>query len=123
MTDGGPRDRDGTALEDLQQHRDVVAFPTSLLSGHLLRMVAKRPAQLEVRGDAGRSSCIVLEGRDRDTVEDPRLRCRAGAQIAFQGKESLQQAAAADFHRGAGKSYRVAERSEAKAEMASTTRR
>src|SRR5438477_10059250 len=69
MTDGGPRDRDGAALEDLQQHGDVFAFPTSLLSGHLLGMVAKSPTQLEVRGDTGRRSCVDLERRDRDTVE------------------------------------------------------
>jgi len=49
MTDGGPRYGKGVALEDLQKIRDVLSFPSSSVSVHLLRMLSKSPTQFEIR--------------------------------------------------------------------------
>src|SRR5436309_11579334 len=77
MTDGGPRDREGATLEDLQQQWEVSAFSTSLRSRHLRGRLPKRPTQLEIRGRSCRGPSVVLEGRDRDTIEDAGSRLRA----------------------------------------------
>jgi hypothetical protein len=83
MTDGGPRYGEAATLEDLQQMRNVLSFPPSLVSGLRSGNVSKSPTHFEIRGDTCRSSCIVLEGRDRYTIEDPGSRLRASSQIVF----------------------------------------
>src|SRR5438132_1626051 len=45
MTDGGPGDGESPALEHLQNIGDVLSFPPTSVSGHLLRMLSKSPAQ------------------------------------------------------------------------------
>src|SRR5256885_13338973 len=65
-----------TTLFRSQQQWEVFAFSTSLLSRHLRGMLPKSPTQLEIRGDTCRGLCIVLEGRDRDTIEEDRKSTR-----------------------------------------------
>jgi len=88
MTDGGPCYGKSVALEDLQKIRDVLSFPPSAVSGHLLRMLSKRPTQLEIRGDTCCSAGIVLKRRDSDTIKHTGWRLDTGSQIALRGKDS-----------------------------------
>src|SRR5437660_63285 len=69
MTDGGPRDGETVALEDLQKIRHILSFLPPFGLGHLLRMVSKGPTQFEGGGPsqraAGKRECALSSADPR----------------------------------------------------------